>query len=346
MKDRPTIKDVARVAGVGTSTVTRVVHAQGYVAEKTRAAVVAAMEQTGYQVNSLARSLKQRRSFVIGHLLRSTIPNPFYLMVARGVEDEAKTRGYTALTYNVQGAAEAERRGIDTFLNWRADALIFTTPVVAENVDFAFARGVPVVQVERPKSTRAPGITVDNYAGASAAMQHLIALGHRNIAYVGGLPAAELAGYVEMERIGAYRDAMAAIGGTCEEYFLAGSRYLLDAENSLRPGYDSAVRLLSSARRPTAIQCANDIVAAGVLQAIREAGLSVPEDISVIGFDDTLGHYLAPQLTTVRLPAYELGQTAARMVIDAVEGRKPETPSVPQISAAFVQRRSTAAPPA
>ncbi len=345
MKGRPTIKDVARIAGVGTSTVTRVVQGQGYVAEETRVAVVSAMDQVGYQVNSLARSLKQRRSYVIGHLLRSTIPNPFYLMVARGVEDEAKTQGYTALTYNVQGAAEAERRGIDTFLNWRADALIFTTAVVAENVDFAFARGVPVVQVERPKSVHVPGITVDNYTGASSAMQHLIALGHRSIAYVGGLPAAELAGYVEMERIGAYRDAMASIGGICEEYFLAGSRYLLDAENSLRPGYDAAVRLLSSGRRPTAIQCANDIIAAGVLQAIRETGLRVPEDISVIGFDDTLGSYLTPQLTTVSLPAYELGQTAARMVIDAVEGRMPEVPTNARLSTSFVLRNSTAAPP-
>ena len=344
MKGRPTIRDVARLAGVGTTTVTRVVQSRGYVSEETRDAVLAAVHQTGYQVNSVARSLKQRRSFVIGHLLRSTIPNPFYLMVARGVEDVARSRGYTALTYNVQGEADAERRGIDTFLNWRADALIFTTAVAAENVDFVFARGLPVVQVERPKSLTAPVITVRNYAGAYAAMQHLIDLGHREIAYIGGLPSAETLAYVELERVGAYRDAMAAIGAAPAEYFMAGQRYLQDAENSLKPGYDAAVRLLAAGRRPTAIQCTNDIIAAGVLQAIGDAGLRVPDDISVIGFDDTLGHYLTPQLTTVRLPAYELGQTAARMVIDAVEGAVPQEALALQLDATLVLRQSTARP--
>ena len=346
MKGRPTIRDVARLAGVGTTTVTRVVQSQGYVSTETRDAVLAAVNQTGYQVNSVARSLKQRRSFVIGHLLRSTIPNPFYLMVARGVEDEARERGYTALTYNVQGEAEAERRGIEIFLNWRADALIFTTAVDAENVDFASTRGLPVVQVERPKSANAPGITVRNYAGAYAAMQHLIDLGHRKIAYIGGLPQAETLAYVEKERVGAYRDAMARIGRAPSEFFLAGPRYLQDAESSVRPGYDAAVRLLASGQRPTAIQCTNDIIAAGVLQAIREAGLRVPDDISVIGFDDTLGHYLTPQLTTVRLPAYELGQTAARMVIDAVEGTTSQAGQTFQLDATLVLRQSTAKPPA
>ena len=344
MKGPPTIRDVARLAGVGTTTVTRVVQSRGYVSTETRDAVLAAVQQTGYQVNSVARSLKQRRSFVIGHLLRSTIPNPFYLMVARGVEDVARSRGYTALTYNVQGEAEAELRGIETFLNWRADALIFTTAVVPENVDYAFARGLPVVQVERPKSANAPRITVNNYTGALDAMHHLSGLGHRDIAYVGALPIAEQAGYVEKERIAAYRDAMAAIGATPSEFFLAGPQYLQDAENSLRPGYDAAVRLLAADRRPTAIQCTNDIIAAGVLQAIGEAGLRVPDDISVIGFDDTLGHYLTPQLTTVRLPAYELGQTAAQMVIDAVEGATPQEALALQLDATLVLRHSTARP--
>ena len=97
-------------------------------------------------------------------------------------------------------------------------------------------------------------------------------------------------------------------------------------------------------RRPTAIQCTNDIIAAGVLQAIGDAGLRVPDDISVIGFDDTLGYYLTPQLTTVRLPAYELGQTAARMVIDAVEGVTPQEALALQLDATLVLRQSTARP--
>ncbi len=344
MKVRPNIRDVARLAGVGTSTVTRVMQGEGYVSAEAREVVLKAVKATGYQANSLARGLKQKRSFIIGHLLRSTIPNPFYVMVARGVEEVALAKGYTALTYNVQGEAEAERRGVQTFLNWRAEALIFTTATDGANVDFAVSRGVPVIQVERPKSTQAPGITVRNYAGALAAMRHLTDLGHRDIAYLGGLPVGPDAAYVERERIAAYRDAMAEVGASAEEYFLAGPKYLLDAEHSLEPGYKAMAGILSAGRRPTAVQCTNDIIAAGAMQAIREAGLRVPEDISVIGFDDTLGAYLAPQLTSVRLPAFELGQTAAQMVIDTLEGRDPPSNAPVELDAEIVLRHSTAAP--
>ena len=123
MTKRPTLRDVAAEAGVATTTVTRVINKSGYVAEETRNRVYMALERTGYRVNALARSLKSDRSHVIGHLLKSMLPNPFYIEVARGVEEFAEKRGYTALTYNVQLNPAAERRGIDTFLGWRAAML-------------------------------------------------------------------------------------------------------------------------------------------------------------------------------------------------------------------------------
>jgi LacI family transcriptional regulator len=331
------------MAKVGTSTVTRVMRGDRNVTAQTREAVLAAVRETGYQVNSLARGLKQRRSFVIGHLLRSMIPNPFYVEVARGVEDAAKAKRYTALTYNVQGISEAERSGIGIFLNWQAEALIFTTATDAANVDFAVSRMLPVVQVERPKSHAAPAILVDNSCGALAAMRHLTDLGHRDIAYIGGIPMGETSAYVERERIGAYRDALAAVGASGRELFHAGPRYLVDAENSLRPGYTAMQELLSSGRVPTAIQCVNDIVAAGALQALREAGLRVPEEVSVLGFDDTLGAYLSPPLTTVQLPAYQLGETAATMAIEAIEAGQPVKAPAP-LRTKLILRRSLAAP--
>ena len=110
MRKSPTLKDVADEAGVAVTTVARVVNDKGYVAQETREKVMKAVKKTGYRVNSLARSLKSNRSHVIGHLLRSTEPNPFFVKVARGVEEYARGRGYTTLTYNMQGAAEAERR--------------------------------------------------------------------------------------------------------------------------------------------------------------------------------------------------------------------------------------------
>jgi LacI family transcriptional regulator len=345
----PTLRDVAEAAGVTTTTVARVLRATGYVAEETRGRVLEAVERTGYRPNSLARSLKQNRSYVIGHLLKATVPNPFYVEVARGAEEHAITRGYTVLTYNVQHSAEAERRAIDTFLGWRADGLIFSTPTEAANVEYAAARSVPLVQVERPRSLLGHRIVVHNYPSAVAAMQHLVNLGHRRIAYVGArlLPEvgpAALYGYVERERFEAYRDVMRGVGGLSDDLVLFGDAYQVDRPTAQGHGYEAARTLMARLDRPTAILASNDILAAGALQAIHEAGLWVPEDVSVIGFDDTIAAFLTPLLTTVRLPARHLGSTAARLVIDQIESGIAAVDQSLVLEAEFVLRRSTAAP--
>jgi LacI family transcriptional regulator len=254
------------------------------------------------------------------------------------------------LTYNVQHDLDAERRAIDTFLDWRADALIFSTPVDAANVDYAASCGVPLVQVERPRSLQGHRIVVRNYASALEAMRHLVSLGHRRIAYVGAqlLPEfgpAALYGYVERERFGAYRDVMQALGGLTDELVLFGEAYKVDLPTAQGHGYEASRVLMARAVRPTAIMASNDILAAGALQAIHEAGLRVPDDISVIGFDDTLAAFLTPLLTTVRLPARRLGSTAARLVIDQIEGEGASADQSLSLDAEFVLRRSTAAPP-
>jgi LacI family transcriptional regulator len=341
------LKAVAELAGVAVTTVTRVIHNKGYVSDETREKVQKAVEATGYRVNSIAQSLKRNRSFVIGHLLRSTVPNPFFVKVARGVEEHARSRGYTVLTYNVQNDAEAERRGIEAFLSWRADGLIFSTPVAQENVDYAVRAQVPVVQVERPRSLQGHRITVDNRAGAVAAMRHLTDLGHRRIAYIGEAPGSQgndLADYVEAERFGAYRDVLSAWQALDEGLVRFGEPYRLDETSAQGHGYRATLDLLSRAARPTAILCSNDILAAGALQAIHQAGLRVPEDVSVIGFDDTLAEYLSPLLTSVRLPARRLGQAAARLVIEDIETGTIGGSSVLKLEAEFMPRKSTATP--
>jgi LacI family transcriptional regulator len=341
------LKAVADLAGVAVTTVTRVIYNKGYVAEDTRERVLKAVEATGYRVNSIAQTLKRNRSYVIGHLLRSTVPNPFFVKVARGVEEYARSRGYATLTYNVQNDVAAERQGIDTFLGWRADAVVFSTPVAQENVDYAVASRVPVVQVERPRSEKGHRITVNNYAGAMAAMRHLVELGHRRIAYVGEAPGSQqnaLADYVEIERFGAYREVMLGLGGFDDRLVRFGAPYQIDLTSAQGHGYQAARALLADVPRPTAILCSNDILAAGALQAIHEAGLRVPDDISIIGFDDTLAEYLSPLLTSVRLPARRLGQAAARLVIDDLEGAAPQAPAHLTLEAEFMPRQSTAAP--
>jgi LacI family transcriptional regulator len=342
-----TLKDVAEASGVTTATVARVLKARGYVSEATRTRVLQAVDATGYRPNSLARSLRQSRSHVIGHLLKATVPNPFYVEVARGVEEEARARGYTVLTANVQHDAETERRAVETFLGWRADGLIFSTPADAANVEHVLAQRVPLAQVERPRSQDGHRLVVRNYPSAVTAMRHLADLGHRRIAYVGAdlLPEdgpTALYGYVERERLQAWCDVMAAVGAATDGLAWFGEAYTIDQPTAQGHGYRATQALLAARERPTAIFASNDILAAGALQAIHEAGLNCPRDISVVGFDDTLAGFLTPLLTSVRLPARRLGATAVRMVIDEIEGKGPGGQQV-ALDAEFVLRRSTAA---
>ena len=342
-----TLKDVAGVANVATATVARVLKNSGYVAADTRERVLSAVQVTGYRVNSLAQSLKRNRSYIIGHLLKATVPNPFYVEVARGAEEHSLSRGYTVLTYNTHDNIGAERRAIDTFLDWRADALIFSTPVDAGNVEYAASQGVPLAQVERPRTLVGHTIVVRNYDSAVEAMRHLVDLGHRRIAYVGArlLPdtgPAAIYGYVERERFGAFRDVMQHVGSFSDDLVRFGDAYTVDVPTAQGHGYDATRTLLSRRKRPTAIMASNDILAAGALQAIHEAGLRVPDDVSVIGFDDTLATFLTPLLTTIRLPARVLGGIAARLVIDEIEGIGPPGVQNLAVDAEFVLRRSTA----
>lgn len=347
MHGNATLKHVAERAGVGLATVTRVLNNSGYVAEATRERVMAAVEETGYRVNSLARNLKRQRSEVIGHLVRSTLPNPFFVKVARGVEDEARARGFTVMTVNVRGDAEEERLGVEAFLGWRVAGLIFTTPVSSRNVAVAVARGTPVVQVERPRTLLGHRVTVRNRAAASEAMEHLLALGHRRVAYVGGAPGTSrnaLAGYVEEERFGAYRSAMERLGPIEEGLVRFGLVYGPDQTTAQGLGYEAACDWLDASQPPTAVLCSSDILAAGVLQAAQERGVRVPADLSVVGFDDTLAEYLSPLLTSIRIPARRMGRAAVGLVLDQIASG-PGEPREVELAAEFILRRSTAPAP-
>jgi LacI family transcriptional regulator, galactose operon repressor len=347
VEKRHTIKSIADRAGVATATVARVLHNNGYVAEATRQKVLKAVAETDYRINHIARSLKRNRSNVVGHILKSTMPNPFYVAVARGVEAYCRENGYTALTYNVEGDLEAERNAVETFLNWRVDAIIFTTPTAAQNVELALNSRKPVVQVERPQTDRSDRITVDNYHGARAAMQHLLELGHRRIGFVGPEPdpaVTPLAKYVELERYGAFRDILLDAGLFDEDLVFVGRSYSLEELEArqvpLSDGYRALQTWWSTSKPPTAVFASSDFLAAGVLQAAGALGLKVPDDLSVIGFDDTLSTFLSPLLTSVRLPAYELGRAAARLAIDRLGGEGGTAPVEQKLAATLVQRAS------
>lgn len=313
-----TLKDVAKIAGVSTATVARVLYNNGYIADDTRTRVEAAIQQTGYRINTVARSLRIQRTATIGHILNCIVPNPFFAGVALGAEQEANKHGWSILMVNVQADAQRERLGVETFIQQRMDAILFTTPVSEANVQLALDAGIPVVQVERPTSLATHAVVVDNYAGSTEAIEHLIAQGHRRIVFMGGDPAVRsvdkfFGRYVEEERLAGYHDTLQKYSIPLDErLIILGQYYSL---NEPFETYISLKHLLQSAERPTAIFATSDMLAACVLQEIYACGLRIPDDISVIGYDDTIARYLTPPLTAVRQPMMDLGKTAVRLVL-------------------------------
>lgn len=350
---RPTLKDVAERAGVSTATVARVLHGNGYVAEETRKAVEAVVRETGYQINAVAQGLRKQRTFTLGHVLQSIAPNPFFAGVALGVEKEATEHGCGVVLYTTQGDAERERVGVETLIRRRVDAIIFTKIAHEANVELAARAGIPVVQVERVCSVPTDSVTADNYPGALEATRHLIELGHQRIAFLGVAPSA-LARLdanrpasstadrttVEGERLAGYLDALAAAELQVREDLvdLGGSYYALDwARATMRRMLE-----LPTACRPTAVFATCDMLAAGALQEIHHHGLRVPDDLSVVGFDDTYASFLTPPLSTARQPMFEMGQAAARLAIEALQA-VPEhrAPRSERLSTHLVVRAST-----
>jgi DNA-binding LacI/PurR family transcriptional regulator len=320
-----TLKDVARLAGVSVSTVARVLHGNGYVAPKTRDVVEGALTQTSYQVNTVAQGLRKRRTFTLGHVLLSVSPNPFFAGVALGLEQEAWSHDCGVLTVNTQANPESERLGVQTLIQRRVDAILFTTCTDAGNIQIALDAGVPVVQVERLMPIETDAVTIDNCRGSFEATEHLIALGHRRIAYLGEPPEsgphdprAQHSRLVEQERLTGYLDALRTHGLPVDEALIAlGGTY-----DDLVQARVVTKRLLTlpADRRPSAIFATCDLLASGVLQQLYAQGLRVPDDLSVVGFDDTYAPHLTPPLTTVAQPMIEIGRAAARLALGRLQG--------------------------
>ncbi|MCC6315232.1 MAG: LacI family DNA-binding transcriptional regulator [Thermomicrobiales bacterium] len=324
MNRRATLKDVAAAAGVSTATVARVLHGNGYVAEATRRRVETAVDRTGYHINAVAQGLRRQRTSTLGLLVPGIIPNPFFASVAHGVEQEAVRHGCGVLTVNTFGDPERERIGVETLLRRRVDALLFTAPRHEDNVRLARAADIPVVQIERKTAIDTLAVTVDNWIGAFTATRHLLDLGHRRIAYIGvdpdrvrHRPGAATHPNVEQDRLSGFQDAMTRAGVPIDNDLVAlGSCYYDQAtgmSNSI--GHDWMRTFLGLPDPPTAVFATSDIFAAGVLQAAYERGLRVPDDVSIVGFDDTYAKFFAPPLTTVGQPMVEIGEAAARLAL-------------------------------
>lgn len=346
-----TLRDVAARAGVSTSTVARVVHGNGYVAEETRARVERAMREGGFRLNAVAAGLKRRRTTTIGAVLHETLPNPFFAEVALGIERGARERGYDVLVANASGSAAQERAGVEAFLSQQAAAIVFARPVDADNVALAQRAGAAVVEVEWPLFGGGGRVLVDDRAGAVAAMEHLFALGHERIGYLGEPAPARPAGArapaaVRAGRLGGWREALAARGVADPDALAVVGEYTRDAGwPTLRTGRDYLARLLEREPAVTAVLAGSDLLAAGALQELYARRIRVPEQFSVIGFDDTYAQHLAPPLTTVRQPMFEMGLRAVELATAlAAAPRRRAREAV--LRTELVVRDSTAAAPA
>lgn len=306
---RATIRDVARQAGVSVATVSRVLNDSGPVNAETRRRIRDAARDLRYAPNSAARSLSTRRTATLGVVLPD-LHGEFFSEVIRGLDQTAQRHQYHLLvssSHNDRAEVEAAIR----VMRGRVDGLVLMSPDVdADALVAELPDGLPVVLLNcAARTERFDALDLDNFGGARSVVAHLLALGHRRIAHIRG-PARN---HDADERLRGYRAALHDAGVAPDPALE------LPGDFSDATGYALAHALLTAAARPTAIFAANDSMAIGALGAARDAGLRVPEDVAVVGFDDVpIARYMSPPLTTVHVGIHALGAEAAATLIAAL----------------------------
>lgn len=328
---RSTIVDVAKAARVHPSTVSRALSAQpGHILRpETRARVVAAADRLGYRPSALARSLRLRRTLTLGMLVPD-IANTFLAGIIKGAEEAAHERGYTLVLCNTGDLPEREATYIRVLREREVDGVLVASSRMADaTVDGMRADRFPFVLVNRGAGgTDDLAVTVDNAAAAASVIDHLAALGHRTIAHIAG---------PRTTTTGAERAEGALAAGRRNGLRIS----VVDAEAwSELAGYRAARQLFRDGV-PTAVFGANDLIALGVLRAAREAGLRVPEELALAGFNDIAEASLL-DLTTVHVPQEEMGARAARLLIARLEGEPIAQPRI-VLDAELVVRGSSGA---
>lgn len=314
------MKDVARVAGVSTSTVSHVINNNRFVSEAIREKVTAAIDSLNYAPSALARSLKLNQTRTIGMLLTAS-SNPFYAEVVRGVERSCYERGYSLILCNTDGDAERMNRSMETLLQKRVDGLLLMCTENHRPSQDAISRypSLPIVMMDWAPFGAANDVIQDNaLLGGVMATEYLISQGYQRIACITG----PLDKTTAVQRLDGYRQAMLQAGLPV----LLGYEVIGDFE--FASGLPAMEQLLALPQRPEAVFASNDAMAVGVYQALYKEGLRVPDDIAVIGYDDIqLAQYMTPPLTTIHQPKDSLGELA----IDALLHRLKEPEAEPQV---------------
>lgn len=318
---RVTMRQIAARARVSVGTVSHVINNSAGVREGVRKRVLDAIERLGYQPSLLARGLRRNQTTILGVIIPD-ISNPFFPLVVRGVEDIAYQNSYRLMLCNTDNDANKEQVYFDELRAYRMAGLIVIPSADSRLVALAAASGgePPVICLDRwPEGWKGDTVTVDNEEGAYQAARYLLELGHRRIATITG----QLHVTSGIERLKGFKRALREAGVSIAPEYVQEGRF------DRLSGYEKGLMLLQFSPRPTAIFAANDLVALGVLAALRELGLRCPEDVSLVGFDDQeLASFTNPALTTVAQPAYQMGARAAGLLFERLRGETVPTQQI------------------
>ena len=309
-----TLEMVAQLAGVSPSTVSRILNGTAVVSELKKKSVDDAIAKLGFVPNPVARGLAGGRTLSIG-VITQAIDSPFYGASLRGIEDALDPAGYSPLFVSAHWNAASEARCIEVLRSRRVDGIIVLTGRLSDQALKATAKMLPVVVTGRTlKATGLFALNFDNFTGGLLATQHLSELGHKNIAFIAGDPEHPDA----TERLRGYQKALESAG------IAYNPKLVVSGDYSEVSGQVAVGRLVESQQKFTSIFAANDQMALGATLGLHQHGLRVPQDVSVVGFDDLPSSlYSVPPLSTINHPAYELGRLAATSMLELLTNEKP-----------------------
>ena len=330
-----TIKDVAKRASVSPATVSRVVGNYGYVSDKNRRKILAAVQELGYRPNTIARSMVTKSTHTIGFVV-TDITNPFFAQLARGVEAITWRNGYTLVLANTDEDVAHERAIISAFQEKWVDAFIVVpaSSKKAPHLEEIVQNGIPLVLLDRGVDDLAVDkVMVDNENGAFNAVSHLIQLGHQRI----GIILDNLDITTNAERLNGYLRALA------EHHIQVTDKLIQSCQYTRQSAYQIITQMLHGSDRPTALFTTNNFMTLGAFKAIHDAGLRIPGDIALVGFDDLDWAMVnATQLTAVSQPVTEMGNIAGQRILAILKGER-NPPMEIRLKTTFIVRDSCGA---